>query len=132
MNFKNFSRAQFSKLRNGINGVGEFRYDTIMQSIFRINRITGLEIVRRDQNFTQTHGHTHIPWVARQQSSFSNLSVPSPTSQLIVQPFRRFTYVTAHSPTLPLLHLRHSSFSNPSFASPRSQPLHLRHLASRP
>ena len=38
-------------------------------------------------------------------------------SQLILQPFRRFTYVTAHSPILPLLHLRHSSFSNPSLAS---------------
>ena len=92
-------------------------------------------------------------------SSFSNISVTSPTSQFILQPFRRFTYVTAHSPnlsvtsptsqliaqrfrcftyvtaqspTLPLLHLRHSSFSNPSFASPTSQALHLIHLASRP
>ena len=64
--------------------------------------------------------------------SFSNLSITSPTSQLILQPFRRFTYVTAHSPTLPLFHLRHSSFSNPSFASPRSQGLHLIHLANRP
>ena len=63
--------------------------------------------------------------------SFSNLSVTSPNSQLIPQLFRRFIYVTAHSPTLPLLHLRHSSFSNPSFASPTSQALHLRHLASR-
>ena len=64
--------------------------------------------------------------------SFSYLSVTSP-SQLILQPFRRFTsYVTAHSPTLPLLHLRHSSFSNPSFASPTSQALHLRHLTSCP
>ena len=62
-------------------------------------------------------------------SSFSNLSVTSLTSQLILQPFRRFTYVTVHSPTLPLLHLCHSSFSNPSFASPTSQALH---LASRP
>ena len=53
--------------------------------------------------------------------SFSNLSVTSPTSQLILQPFRRFTYVTTHSPTLPLLQLRHSSFSNPSVASPTSQ-----------
>ena len=35
--------------------------------------------------------------------------------------FRHFTYVTAHSPTLPLLHLRHSSFSKPSVASPTSQ-----------
>ena len=56
----------------------------------------------------------------------------SPTSQLILQPFRRFTYVTAHSLTLLLLHLRHSSFSNPSFASPTSQALHLIHLASHP
>ena len=40
---------------------------------------------------------------------------------LILQPFRRFTHVTAHSPILPLLHLRHSSFSIPSFASPTSQ-----------
>ena len=88
----------------------------------------------------------------------SNLSVTSPTSQLILQPFRRFTYVTTHSPTLPLLHprlhynflysythfnwwiwkltgtsyIRHSSFSNPSFTSPTSQALHLRHLANRP
>ena len=55
MNFKNFSWAQFSKLRNAINGIGEFRYDTI----FRINRITGMEIVTGDQNCTQTHTHTH-------------------------------------------------------------------------
>ena len=65
-------------------------------------------------------------------SSFSNLFATSPTSQLILQPFRRFTYVRAHSPTLPLLHLHHSSFSNPSFASPTSQALHLIHVASRP
>ena len=63
---------------------------------------------------------------------FANPSVASPTSQLILQPFRRFTHVTVHSPTLPLLHLSHSSFSNPSFASSTSQALHLRHLTSRP
>ena len=51
-------------------------------------------------------------------NSFSNPSVALPTSKLVLQPFRRFTYVTAHSPTLPLLHLHHSSFSNPSSASP--------------
>ena len=44
--------------------------------------------------------------------SFSNFSVTSLMSQLILQPFRRFTYVTAHSLTLPLFHLRHSLFSN--------------------
>ena len=51
---------------------------------------------------------------------FSKLLVTPPTSQLIPQPFCRFTYVTALYPTLPLLHLRHSSLSNPSFASPTS------------
>ena len=55
--------------------------------------------------------------------SFSKLSVTSPTSQLILilQAFRHFTYVTAHSPILPSLYLRHNSFSNPSVASPTSQ-----------
>ena len=37
--------------------------------------------------------------------SFSNLSVTSPTSQVFLQPFCRFTYITTHSPTLLLLHL---------------------------
>ena len=64
--------------------------------------------------------------------SFYNLSITSPKSQLILQPFCCFTYVTAHSPTLLLLHLHHSSFSNPSFASPTSQALQLIHLASHP
>ena len=67
--------------------------------------------------------------------SFSQLSVASPTSQLILptlpllhlrhssfsQPFRCFTYITAHSQTLPSLHLSHHSFSNPSVASRTSQ-----------
>ena len=43
--------------------------------------------------------------------SFSNLSVTLPSSQLISQPFRRFTYVTAHSQTLLLLLLRHRIFT---------------------
>ena len=50
--------------------------------------------------------------------------------ELILQIFRRFTYVTAHFPTFPLLHLRHRSFSNPSFAPPTSQAFHLIHLAA--
>ena len=53
--------------------------------------------------------------------SFSNLSVTSPTSQLILQPFRRFTYIMARSPTLLFLHLRPSSISNTYFASLTSQ-----------
>ena len=54
-------------------------------------------------------------------SSFSNTSVVSSTSQLILQPFLCFTYVTANSPALPSLYLCHSSFSNPSVALPTSQ-----------
>ena len=42
--------------------------------------------------------------------SFPNPFVASHTLQLILQPFRRFTYVTAHSTTLPLLRLRHRHF----------------------
>ena len=53
--------------------------------------------------------------------SFSNPSLTLPMSQLILQPFRCFTYVTAHSPTLPSLYLHHNSFSNPFVASPTSQ-----------
>ena len=43
--------------------------------------------------------------------SFSNPSIAFPTSQLILQHFRYFTYVTAHSPTLPLLLLCHRLFT---------------------
>ena len=98
---------------------------------------------------------TTLPPLHLCHSLFSNPSAALPTSQLILQPFRcfiyvigtcwrtrrslilqplhRFTYVTAHSPTLPPhylrparsttlppLYLRHSSFYNPSVASPTS------------
>ena len=76
-----------------------------------------------------------FPSLYLRNSSFSNPSLALPTSQLNLQPFRYFTYVTAHSPTLlsllirhsahsptfPSLYLRHSSFSNPSVALPTSQ-----------
>ena len=54
------------------------------------------------------HSQTFLSLHLR-QSSFSNPSVALPTSQFILQPFRCFTYVTAHSPTLlpsQALHLR--------------------------
>ena len=82
-----------------------------------------------------------IIWLENKQSSFfnrslSNLSITSSTSQLILQPFCRFTYVTAHSPTFPSLHLHHSSFSHPSVALPTSQvilqPLILQPLILQP
>ena len=85
----------------------------------------------RHFTYVTTHSPT-LPSPYLCHSSFSNPSVASPTSQLILQPFflgaelilqpfRHFTYVTAHSPTLPSLYLRHSSFSNHSVASPTSQ-----------
>ena len=43
--------------------------------------------------------------------SFSNPSVALPTSQLILQLFRCFTYVTVHSQTLLSLLLRHKLFT---------------------
>ena len=81
---------------------------------------------------SRAHSPTFPSLHLRHSFSFLKLSVTSPTSQLILQPFHRFTYVTAYFPTLPLLYLRHSSFSNPSFVSPTSQAVHLIHLASRP
>ena len=54
---------------------------------------------------------------------FSRLSITSPTSQLILQAFSHFTFITAHSdsPRFLSLHLSHSLFSNPSLALPTSQ-----------
>ena len=98
-----------------------------------------LLILQTFRHFTYVTTHSPNPSVSLlRHSSFSNPSVASTTPQFILQlallilqpfrhftyfttfskPFRRFSYVTAHSPTLPLLH---SSFSNPSFASPTSQ-----------
>ena len=90
---------------------------------------------RNDWRMSCDVGKAHspiFPPLHLRHSSFSNPSVALPTSQIILQSFRCFTYVTAHSPIVPLLHVRHSSFSNPSFAFPTPQALHLRHLASRP
>ena len=115
--------------------IGTFRVWTAPQvtkvkSLWRRRPEEGLEneVWRR---YSSTHSPT-FPLLRLRHNSFSNPSVASPTSQLILQPFSRFAYVTAHFPSLPLLHLRHSSFSNPSFASLMSQALHLGHLASSP
>ena len=77
-----------------------------------------------DQRPSPSVGEWYMVWMiygghmitGNECGSFSNLSVTLPTSQFILQPFRCFTYITAHSP-------------NSSFASPTSQALH---LASRP
>ena len=95
-----------------------------------------LLILQAFRRFTYVIAHsTNLPLLYPRHSSFSNPSVASPTSQLILQLFFRFsyvscdigeafshfTYVTANSTTLPSLYPRHSSFSNPSVASPTSQ-----------
>ena len=52
----------------------------------------------------QLHEQTHSPTFPSfhlRHSSFSNPSVASPTSQLILQPFFRFSYVTSSSRTSP-------------------------------
>ena len=55
-----------------------------------------------------------FPSLHLRHSSFSNPPVVLPTSQLILQPFRCFTYVTAHSPTLlSLLQVTGSSLTSP-------------------
>ena len=46
-----------------------------------------------------------FPSLHLRHNSFSNPSVALPTSQLILKPFRCFTYVTVHPPTLLSLHL---------------------------
>ena len=69
---------------------------------------------------SRAHSPT-FPSLHLRHNSLSNPSVALPTSQLILQPFRHFTYVTTHYPTLPSLYLRHSSFSNISVTSPTSQ-----------
>ena len=74
---------------------------------------------------THTHARTHahryrdiqqssvsnFPSLHLRHNSFSNPFIVLPTSQLILQPFRCFTYVTVHSPTLLSLLLRHKLFT---------------------
>ena len=79
-------------------------------------------------------GEVPVTYVKQRKGCRMNFDVGEMTEgqSLILQAFRRFSYVTAHAPTLPSFHLRHNSFHDPSVASPTSQALHLRHLASRP
>ena len=95
--------------------------DTLYIYIYRViqNKRAKLKQDIDIEIYSRAHSPT-FPSLHLRHSSFSNPSPALPTSQLILQPFRRFTYVTVHSQTLPLLHLRHSSFSNPCFASTTS------------
>ena len=97
------------------------------------------------ENLEKSHSPT-FPSLHPSHNSFSSPSVALPTSQLILQLFRCFTYVAAHSstllslllrhrlsltppseppmrysPTFPSFHLSHNSFSSSSVALPTSQ-----------
>ena len=61
-------------------------------------------------------------------SSFSNPSVALPTSQLILLPFRCFTYITAHSATLFSPFLRHRLFT---YVTSRSRPCWTHYMKER-
>ena len=52
-----------------------------------------------------------FPLLHLRHSSFSSSSLALPTSQLILQPFCSFTYITAHSSTLLLFLLHHRIFT---------------------
>ena len=58
----------------------------------------------------ETHSPS-FPSFHLHHSSFSNPSLALPTSQLILQPFRCFTYATGHFPTLLSLLLYHRIFT---------------------
>ena len=60
------------------------------------------ESLENEQSFTYVIAYSPtLPSLYLRRSSFSNLSVASPTSQLILQPFFRFSYVTGSSLTSP-------------------------------
>ena len=71
-----------------------------------------MEWWRPNDILQRAHSRT-FPSLHLCHNSFYNPSVPLPTSQLILQPFRCFIYVTVHSST--------SSISNLSITSPTSQ-----------
>ena len=66
----------------------------------------------RAHSYSHSRAHSpNFPSFHLRHSSFSSPSVALSTSQLILQPFRCFTYDTAHSPTLLSLLLLHRLFT---------------------
>ena len=90
-----------------------FSWVTISRPIYTL-------VFKVKHKVSRAHSPT-FPSLHLRHNSFFNPSVALPTSQLILQLFRHFTFVTTHSPTLPSLYLRHSSFSNPTVSLPTSQ-----------
>ena len=99
-------------------------------TFFRFSYVTGSSlnvILQPFLRFTYVAAHYQtIPSLYLRHSSFSNPSVASPTSQIILQSFFRFSYVTGSSLNVilqPFLRFTYvaSPFSNPSVALPTSQ-----------
>ena len=73
-------------------------------------KILHRELHKQNINGKATHSPT-FPSLHLRHNLFPNPSVALPTSQLILQPFRCFTYVTVHSLALLSLLLRHKLFT---------------------
>ena len=105
-------------------------FSDLLRSVKRLKREWGVEsngkllhylsIVKLQSQFLSFRCKTWL-WSELQPWFLSLQWRTCPWAELILQPFRHFTYVTTHSPTLPSLYLRHSSFSNPSIDSPTSE-----------
>ena len=82
---------------------------TVCKYILRIHGGSQIVVAHR---YSHSRAHSPaFPSLHLRHNSFSNPSVALPTSQLIFQPLRCFTYVTVHSPTLLSLLLCHKLFS---------------------
>ena len=73
-----------------------------------------------DWRKSRAHSPT-VPLLHQRHSSFSNHSVALPTPQLFLQPFRCFTNVADHSPTLLSLLLCHMLFSYVTWQAAHAQ-----------
>ena len=123
MNKCEWTKKNNQKIQNRINEhKHSFKFNLPDLSKFAAHLLNTQHPFRPLNNMSRAHSPT-FPSLHLRYNSFSNPSVALPTSQLILQPFPCFTYVTVQSPTLPLFHLRHSSVSNHSIASPTSQVL---------
>ena len=83
----------------------------ILQPFFRFSYVTSTSLTSPCEPPMSSAYSPTFPSLHLRHNSFSNPSVALPTSQLILQSFRCFTYVTVHSSTLLSLLLRHKLFT---------------------
>ena len=102
-----------------IDRCGSFPLLSVPHSLFSIRtvlkiseKIPGAPTWRWGEEIWLTAHSPSFPSLHLRHSSLSNPSVALPTSQLILQPFRCFTYVTAHSQTIFRFYLTGSSLTS--------------------